>query len=159
MIGTGCFVGESVTRIDPLVYQGTRVFDFVKAVRPKWYEMQRSLVLELPKRWKKVSAVSRCGLVRLEDGILSIHEAWGFDGASGGAIDGVGNMLGATAHDALYLLLEQGAKGFSYWMADGLYRDICRAQGAGLVRSWSHWTGLRCFGWAHRLRLKITGKE
>lgn len=137
--------------LDPLSYQGTLAFAHIVSVRPKWYRTTSDLAIPLGKAFERVSCrIDGCP-VWIEAGILYIPAGWEFDGASGPAIDGVGNMLAALVHDALYLLRREGVSIFSFWMADGLYRDICKAQGEGGIRRWYHWTGLRGFGWLWRL--------
>lgn len=160
MSGVGCAFDNGWVRLDPLAYQGTRIFRFVGAVRPGWYRTKAVLDLQMPACFRGVDAVSRDGLVRLRNGVLSVAMGWEFDGASGPAIDGVTNLLAALVHDALFLLLEDGAKGGSYRLADWLYREVSKAQGTGWFRRSYHWAGLRCFGWAWRLlgRLKPKGK-
>jgi hypothetical protein len=120
--------------VDPLAYQGTDVFDWIEATGPGAYRTKRYLLFTLT-----------------PDTALFIPPGWTFDGASGPAIDGVGNMLAALVHDALYGMIEEKRCLYTYGQADALYRRICIAQGAGRPRAWLHWSTLRAFGWIHRL--------
>lgn len=87
----------------------------------------------------------------IKDGWLLLRPWYRFDGASGPAIDGVGNMLAAAIHDATHDAAKRKCAGVSYAASDGIYRDVCLAQGAGAFRAWNHWFWLRTCGWAYRL--------
>lgn len=138
--------------LDAFAYLGTEIFRYARSVRPHWYKVFACLDIDLGQRFEGVTVEIAGCPVRIVDGHLRVDKGWEFDGASGPAIDGIGNMFAALVHDALYLLKRMGATLFSFHMADGLYRDICRAQGEGRARSWMHWASLRAMGWLWRLK-------
>ena len=139
--------------IDPSVFT-MHWFTAIHCDRPGEYRTIVPLAIQLPPAFAGAS-VSH-GPLAIADGVLRIGVGFAFDGASGIAIDGVYNLLAALIHDCLYTLMEHCRKQcpWSYWTADGVYRDTCIAQGAGRCRAWAHWSGLRAFGWAHRLTHK-----
>jgi hypothetical protein len=123
--------------INPFVFHGDKVFDWIDQPKPGKYRMSRTICVDLGK-------VTICA-----------ERGWWFDGASGPAIDGVSNMLAALVHDKLYELIERGQIDLSYWEADIIYYQICRAQGTHWLRAGYHYGGLTMFGWAYRLAKKL----
>jgi len=143
-------VVDSDPVIDPLAFHGLAALRWLDHIGPGRYRTNRALSFLLPAGFPDAEIADDPD-VRIEKGVLQIAPKFETDGASGPAIDGVGNMLAALIHDALYKLRRGGAKGFSYAQADRFYRSISIAQGAGRPRAWLHWTILRGFGWAWRL--------
>lgn len=139
--------------LDPREFLGLEVLGFLADDRTdgKKYRLTEALCLAMPADFAAACAIGRT--LALENGRLYISDGWQFDGASGPAIDGTGNLLAALVHDALYELRRIFGKGsgFSYAQADSLYRQICEAQGEGFARRWYHYTALRSFGWVWRL--------
>ena len=135
--------------ITPLDYIGAGVFDFIESTGPKRYRTTQTI---------RIYMSDFAGLEYMSDfieaswRILTIRKGFRFDGASGPAIDGVGNMLAALIHDALYQMRHATKLAtLSYRKADALYRRISIAQGAGKIRAWTHWGALRGFGWMFRM--------
>jgi len=135
--------------IDPMTYIGDRVFDYIRAPFPGGYYVTRDLALQLPEQLVTTPHID-ANMSLLSD-TLTLRPGFRFDGASGPAVDGVHNMLGAMIHDALYAAIKGGAEGLSAWKADRIYRQVCIAQGAGKTRAWAHWLALRTCGWLWRL--------
>jgi len=135
--------------IDPMKYAGDQVFNYIAALHPSWYVVTRTTRFCFDERL--VSMPYTGEHVHMHDSTMIIYAGVKFDGASGPAIDGVGNMLAALIHDALCVARDHNAKGLSAAKADRLYRKVCIAQGAGRFRAWTHWTALRAFGWLWRL--------
>ena len=139
--------------IDPMIFDGDAI-DHIHRTAPGRYVTREDLSILLP------AALWDAGLplppdspsaLHIGDGILGILAGYHFDGASGPAIDGIGNMLAALIHDALYESIAQGATGITYAAADSMYRRVCIAQGAGRPRAWLHYATLRSFGWIWRI--------
>lgn len=87
----------------------------------------------------------------IKQGWLLLRPWYRFDGASGPAIDGVGNLLSSAIHDALCDAATRKCKGLSFALADWQYRTVAIAQNAGRIRMWNQWFWLRTTGWAYRL--------
>jgi hypothetical protein len=133
--------------INPYTPQGDKVFNHISGVPGNWtVDVDTDIILRESKNWDYVG--KGFSLFR---GILAINEGFRFDGASGPAIDGVGNMLAALVHDCLYIAIRDKYKPIKPRVADRIYRKISIAQGAGKIRAWTHWTALRGFGWIWRL--------
>ena len=140
--------------IDPMVFWGTEIFRFIEQDAPHFYATTKQLSAVLPDCFPNHVGI-RCQAYPqawIVGRALHIAADFRFDGASGPAIDGIGNMLAALVHDALCgLKAAVPAANYSWADADRAYRVICVAQGAGRFRAWYHWAGLRSCGWAHRL--------
>ena len=134
--------------IDPYMMHGTRALCWMDG-RPGAYKTLHDIAIKLP---SLMGYSGHGGKLSVAGGLLFISGGYLFDGASGPAIDGVGNMLAALIHDALYDLKRHHAVRMpSFRRLDRIYYDVCRAQGAGKLRSTIHYIGLRGFGWMWRL--------
>jgi len=83
--------------------------------------------------------------------ILTVPEGFESDGASvprilwstvSPRVDPV-TLRGAVAHDFLY---RRHPAGWTRCEADALFREIIQADGAGSLRAWKAWLGVRLFG-------------
>jgi hypothetical protein len=134
--------------VDPYILHGTRALCWMNGY-PGDYTTTVDLAIRLP---RLAGYSGNGGKLSVAGGILFIRSGYQFDGASGTAVDGVGNMLAALIHDALYdLKRHYKVRLPSYRTLDRIYRDVCLAQGAGKFRSAYHYVGLRGFGWLWRL--------
>jgi hypothetical protein len=81
-----------------------------------------------------------------QDGTLTIHEGYAWDGASGPTIDTKSSMRASLAHDALYQLERAGHLG-QEWRdaADKLLHDLCVADGMWPWRAKAWLWGVRTF--------------
>jgi hypothetical protein len=139
--------------IDPMLFDGDALNLFHREA-PGSYSTREDLAIMLPATLWDASLPrppDSPSALQIGDGVLGILSGYEFDGASGPAIDGVGNILAALIHDALYEAIAQGATGLTYAAADAIYRRICIAQGSGRPRAWLHYATLRSFGWLWRL--------
>lgn len=72
-----------------------------------------------------------------EEGTITIHPGYAWDGASGPAIDTVNFRRGSLVHDALYQLIENDLIPFSYRMrADEILIEICKEDRMIAIRRW-----------------------
>ena len=80
--------------------------------------------------------------IRLDrDGVLTIHEGYAWDGASGATIDSPCAMRPSLVHDALYQLIGLGLlPRETREHADRIFRELCAEDGMGVVRRtlWHH---------------------
>ena len=109
------------------------------------YYTDRELQIQLPDRYKSVYFSRPDAQIVIAKGVLTIGEGFFFDGASGVAVDGVGNMLAALIHDALCRAKTLGATGYSYPDTHRMYRDVCIAQYEILLRAKLHYITLLVF--------------
>ncbi len=81
-----------------------------------------------------------------EDGNLTIHKGYSWDGPSGPTIDTKNFMRGSLIHDALYQLMrEEVIPQNMRKQADEILRDICRQDGMSNIRAWWVYQGVRLF--------------
>ncbi len=86
-----------------------------------------------------------------EDGLLTLHARYAWDGPSGPAFDSRNFMRGSLVHDALYQLMRLGLLDplEHRLQADTILRDLCREDGMSLLRSGIAYYTVRLFGERH----------
>ncbi len=107
---------------------------------------------QLLERWSVqtpiINAAARIeGFIDLsQDGLLTIHEGYAWDGASGPTWDTKNSMRASLAHDALYQLQRAGKLG-QEWRAveDQLLHDLCVQDGMWSWRAKAWLWGVRTF--------------
>ena len=78
---------------------------------------------------------------------LVVPSGYRWDGASGPTIDTPGTMYPSLIHDACYNLIQRGLLDPRARPAvDRWFRLLLRREGVGIIRRWSWWAMLRCFG-------------
>ena len=81
------------------------------------------------------------------NGVLHTKKGYSWDGPSGPTIDTKNFMRGSLVHDALYQLMRERLVGLEHRKyADGLLRQICRADGMSAIRAWWVYHSVRAFG-------------
>jgi hypothetical protein len=86
-----------------------------------------------------------------EDGELTIHAGYGWDGPSGPALDTPSFMDASLAHDCLYQMIEEGTLPMKPCrrQADKTMRRIAKAHGMGWFRRLYTFLGVRAGGKGH----------
>ena len=82
------------------------------------------------------------------NGLLTIKEAYAWDGPSGPVIDTEENMRASVVHDALYQLMRhEELKARTYRKAaDQIFKELCIEDGVSSVRASLYYKALRRFG-------------
>lgn len=88
------------------------------------------------------------GFIELaQDGTLTIHEGYSWDGASGPTIDTKSSMRASLVHDALYQLERAGKLGQEWRpVADEVLYQLCIADGMWPLRARTWRWAVRTFG-------------
>jgi hypothetical protein len=81
-------------------------------------------------------------------GMLTVKNAYAWDGPSGPVVDTRENMRASLVHDALYQLMRNGElSAHSHRRtADELFRDICKKDGVSSIKANVFYRALRKFG-------------
>ena len=135
--------------VDPFAFHGLAGVELFASVSPMLYAPKSFVAIRIGARLFGVDFDGDGYAIKW--GWIFLRPWYRFDGASGPAIDGVGNMLAAAIHDATHDAAKRKCAGVSYAVSDSIYRDVCLSQGAGAFRAWNHWFWLRTCGWAYRL--------
>ena len=88
---------------------------------------------------------------KTEGSIIDLEVGYEWDGPSGPAINGETNVAGSLAHDIVCTKIGGVYPLPGYFTRHNLYFRINRAQGEGIPRAVTHWTGLVLFNWAYRM--------
>ena len=100
---------------------------------------------------RPASAIKHPFIILNQDGVLTLHARYAWDGPSGPALDSRNFMRGSLVHDALYQLMRLGLLDplEHRLQADTILRDLCREDGMSLLRSGIAYYAVRLFGEHH----------
>ena len=135
-----------------------QVYDWVDAPSNLvGYTVTAPLAIKLGRKFRKVCY--RDEEIVIHDGWLYVEIGFFFDGASGPAVDGIGNMLASLIHDALGRAKSKGARGYSYQNTHTEYSHRQFIERDSVVRIRLHWWGLTLFGPWYRVICRLRGKS
>ena len=82
-----------------------------------------------------------------DDGRLTVHAGYLWDGSSGPTVDGAADPVPSLVHDVLYEAMRARKLPLSMRQpADALYHELLRERGMGGFRAGLRYLGLRFFG-------------
>jgi len=145
---------HSHVSIDPLK---PVTFDFAVGVPGDW---KAAIPLAIDLHTNDFDSLHGTGW-EVDCGILFVEAGVRWDGSTVVA-DTDECLLASLVHDLLCTgILTAGWSVWHRWRArraaDGLYTEICEAQGMSTVRAETRWVGLRLFGWIYTAWNRITG--
>jgi len=106
---------------------------------------------------RSVKRVAKVEGALLVTGELIVYAGTEYDFGSGPAVDTPAVVIASLAHDMICHLTNARAIPWACRaMGDRMYREMMRQNGAGFVRRWGHWLGVRGYSeliarWRDRL--------